>query len=303
MWFCWDQLFWCSLLDRSHATAWALFVFIAAVWRRRKPRCASKSLVLTSGHYSSEQFDTLQFSIETVFREFFGYAAAVLSNGGHIYWEWPAKCIGWSSVELREFRAQQKSCGRELFMTACNSCFFAKREQSVGTSSLAISHTWSSFQRVLESPVSRKSRTRVETNIWRKENIHLQWFEGWWTVLFMISVFLSSTCFCLKLIVFYPHLPKFLLHHLLKKPKRIFPQRNVNVFESWYIVSTFLVVMFQRRFWDCCFSVAVVLFGCSTWSISCSVIRVSNPVTLIAGNASRTVAGGEGWYIRTRRFQ
>ena len=27
---------------------------------------------------------------------------AVLSNGGHIYWEWPAKCIGWSSVELRE---------------------------------------------------------------------------------------------------------------------------------------------------------------------------------------------------------
>ena len=37
----------------------------------------------------------------------------------------------------------------------------------------------------------------------------------------MISVLLSSTCFCLKLIVYYPHLPRFLLHHLLKKPRRI----------------------------------------------------------------------------------
>ena len=66
-----------------------------------------------------------------ILRQFFGYAAAVLSGGGHIYWEWPAKCIGWSSVELREFRAQQKSCGRELFMTACDSCFFAKRENNL----------------------------------------------------------------------------------------------------------------------------------------------------------------------------
>ena len=76
-----------------------------------------------------------------IFRQFFEYVVAVLNNGGHIYWEWPAKCIGWSSVELREFRAEQKSCGRELFMTACVSCFFAKkRKQFVGTSSLAISH-------------------------------------------------------------------------------------------------------------------------------------------------------------------
>ena len=75
-----------------------------------------------------------------MFRKFFVYAAEVLRGGGHIYWEWPAKCIGWSSVELREFRAQQKSCGRELFMTACDSCFFAKRKQSAGTSSLAIPH-------------------------------------------------------------------------------------------------------------------------------------------------------------------
>ena len=74
-----------------------------------------------------------------IFRQFFEYAAAVLSNGGHIYWEWHAKCIGWSSVEPREFRAQQKSCGRELFMTTCDSCFFAKkRKQLVGTSSLSV---------------------------------------------------------------------------------------------------------------------------------------------------------------------
>ena len=66
-----------------------------------------------------------------IFRHFFEYAAAVPRNGGHIYWEWPAKCIGSSSVELREFRAQQKSCGRELFMTACDSCFFAKRENNL----------------------------------------------------------------------------------------------------------------------------------------------------------------------------
>ena len=66
-----------------------------------------------------------------IFRQFFGYAAAVLSNGGRIYSEWPAKCIGWSSVELPEFRAQQKSCGRELFMTACDSCVFAKRENNL----------------------------------------------------------------------------------------------------------------------------------------------------------------------------
>ena len=56
------------------------------------------------------------------------FSAAVLQFGGHIYWEWPAKCTGWSSIEPREFRAQQKSCGRELCVTACDSCFFAKRE-------------------------------------------------------------------------------------------------------------------------------------------------------------------------------
>ena len=66
-----------------------------------------------------------------ILRQFFVYAAAVLRGGGHIYWDWPAKCIGWSSVELREFRAQQKSCGRELFLSACDSCFFAKKGRTI----------------------------------------------------------------------------------------------------------------------------------------------------------------------------
>ena len=32
---------------------------------------------------------------------------------------------------IREFRAQQKSCGQELFMTACDSCSFATRENNL----------------------------------------------------------------------------------------------------------------------------------------------------------------------------
>ena len=66
-----------------------------------------------------------------IFRQFFEYAAAALRCSGHIYWRWSAKCTGWSSVDLREFKAQQKSCGRELFMTACDSCSIAKRENNL----------------------------------------------------------------------------------------------------------------------------------------------------------------------------
>ena len=110
-----------------------------------------------------------------IFRQFFEFAAAVLSNGRHIYWEWPAKCIGWSSVELREFRAQQKSCGRELFMTACDSCFFAKRENN-----LLERHRW----QFLTSDPRFKEYMSLQCqgnheHVWKKhqkvrENIHLQ---------------------------------------------------------------------------------------------------------------------------------
>ena len=92
-----------------------------------------------------------------IFREFFKYATAVLQFGGHIYWEWPAKCAGWSSVELRDFRAQQKSCGRELFMTACDSCGLREEKTICWSIIVGKSSHRSSFQRVPESPVSRKS--------------------------------------------------------------------------------------------------------------------------------------------------
>ena len=75
------------------------------------------------------------------FRQFFEYAAAVLSGGGHTYWEWLAKCIGWSSVELREFRAQQKKLWSRIVYDSVRLLLLCKkRKQSVGTSSLAISH-------------------------------------------------------------------------------------------------------------------------------------------------------------------
>ena len=69
--------------------------------------------------------------------------------------------------------------------------------------------------------MSRKSRTRVETNIsfamirrlvnGSDHDLHPLQFH----------MFLSEA-----------DLPQFLLHHLLKKPRRILPQRNVNVFGS-----------------------------------------------------------------------
>ena len=52
--------------------------------------------------------------------------------------EWPAKCIGWSSVELREFRAQQKSCDRELFYDSVRFLFLCKKKKN----NLLERHRW-----------------------------------------------------------------------------------------------------------------------------------------------------------------
>ena len=77
----------------------------------------------------SHQNNSTRCSLRTrqIVGKFFEHVAAVLQLGGHIYYEWPAKSAGWSSVELRDFRAQQKSCGQELYMTACDSCCFCER--------------------------------------------------------------------------------------------------------------------------------------------------------------------------------
>ena len=58
----------------------------------------------------------------------FVYAAAVLQAGGHVYCDWLAKTLEWNTVELRDFRAQQQRHGRQFYLTACDSCCFAQRE-------------------------------------------------------------------------------------------------------------------------------------------------------------------------------
>ena len=136
--------------DRGHATTWALFVLILRSDGVGNHDAKTRERILSwhsekrpqkawfSPPVIAHQNNSTRCSLRSrqIFRRVFGYAAAVLSSGGRIYWEWPAKCIGWS-VELREFRAQQKSCGRELFMTACDSCFFAK-----GDNNLLERHRW-----------------------------------------------------------------------------------------------------------------------------------------------------------------
>ena len=112
------------------------------------------------------------FDPDRFFDSFSSMLAAVLSHSGHIYWEWPANCIGWSSVELREFRAQQTSCGRELFITACGSCFFAKKENN-----LLERHRWqflTSDPRFEEYMSLEIPNTRGNEHQKERENIHLQ---------------------------------------------------------------------------------------------------------------------------------
>ena len=94
----------------------------------KRPRKAWFSQLVIAHQNNSTR---CSFRTRQNFRKFFEYAAAVLQFGGHMYWEWFVKCAGWSSVEMRDFRAQQKSCGREVFMTACDSCCFAKRENNL----------------------------------------------------------------------------------------------------------------------------------------------------------------------------
>ena len=63
-------------------------------------------------HHRSLRIRTIRSSLRArqIFRQFFGYAAAVLQLVA-TFIERLAKCAGWSSVELREFRAQPKICG------------------------------------------------------------------------------------------------------------------------------------------------------------------------------------------------
>ena len=123
----------------------------------------------------------------------------------------------------------------------------------------------------------------------------------------MISVLLSSTCFCLKLIVFYPHLPAvFAASSAQETEKDISPAERERVrklihrlhVSGGHVSKTSLRLLLQRR-------------GCPVWmqqmvsQLQCDSCLESSDApkctTSLAGNASKTVAGGEGRYVRIRR--
>ena len=89
--------------------------FLAGFLRNGVGRHGSHPLVI------AHQNNSTRCSLRTrqIFRMFLEYAAAVL-----LFW-WThllgMACKVCRLVELRDFRAQQKSSGRELFMTACDS--------------------------------------------------------------------------------------------------------------------------------------------------------------------------------------
>ena len=90
----------------------------------KRPRMAwfSRWRLLPSETQQVQHFRARQTSRQ------FCVAAAVLQAGGHVYCEWLAKTLGWSTVELRDFRAQQQRHGRQLHPIARDTCRFAKRE-------------------------------------------------------------------------------------------------------------------------------------------------------------------------------
>ena len=146
----------------------------------------------------------------------------VLNNGGHIYCEWPAKCIGWSLVELTWIQSSTENCGRELLMTACDSCSFAKKNN------LLERHRW---QFLTSDPRFKEYMGRQcqgnHEHVWKQKSEGKREYPSA-TIRRLVNGFVHDltppqlTCFCLKLIVFYPPLQQFLLLHLLKKPRRIF---------------------------------------------------------------------------------
>ena len=178
-----------------------------------------------------------------MFRPFFLYAAVVLQTGCHIFWEWLAKCVGWNSVEFWESRDQQKSCGRELFVAACDSCCFATRENS-----LLDSQRWqflTSDSRI-KAYMSLQCQ-RNEAHVCKRSDERKRLYPKARTRR-LVNGFVHDLrapqlhMFCQKLTVCCPHLPLCLLPLLPKKPKRGFHQPSANVF----IVFTCRVVTCRR---------------------------------------------------------
>ena len=116
-----------------------------------------------------------------IFRQFFEYAAAVLNHGGHIYWKWPAKCVGWSSVELREFKAQQKSLSSRIVYDSMRFLFLRKKKKTICWNVIVGNFSHLIFVSKSTWVYSIKEITNTCGNKHQKEreNIRLQRFEVW----------------------------------------------------------------------------------------------------------------------------
>ena len=237
-------------------------------------------MVLTSSIYESEQFNTIAvFEPDKIFRQFFEYLAAVLQFRGRIYWEWPAKCAGWSSVELRDFGAQQKIYGRDLFLTACDSCSFAKEKTIcwniiVGNSAdpiLVSKSTWVSSV--------TESRTRVE-------NEHMR-----------VSERESPVAMIRRLVDGFVHdlRPRQLRMFLSEADRLLSASPAVLVAPPAHNNEDSVLPAERERVRKLIHRLHVAGGHVSktslrlllAWLISCSVIRVSNPVMLRTHNESR----------------
>ena len=82
-------------------------------------------------------------------------------------------------------------------MTACDSCFFAKKENN-----LLERHRW----QFLTSDMGLQCQGNHE-HVWKQTSEGKREYSS--AMIRRLAVLLSSTCFCLKLIVFYPRLPQF----------------------------------------------------------------------------------------------
>ena len=104
-------------------------------------------------------------------------------------------------------------------MTACDSCFFAKKENN-----LLERHRW----QFLTSDLRFKEYMGLQCqgyheHVWKQTSEAKREYPS-----AMIRRLVNGFVHDLRP----PQLPLFLLLPLLKKPRRIFHQRNVNVFES-----------------------------------------------------------------------
>ena len=153
--------------------------------------CACDCLLRNAPHLAISEPDR--------FRQFFFCRSSFANWWWHLLKTASEMC----SVELREIRAQQESCGRELLFAACDSCCFPTREHSL------LEHHWCQFLtsdgrfKECMSLQCRRNRAHVwkqsgegkrvypSAMIQRLERIPSDWSASWCIILFMIYGLLS----------------------------------------------------------------------------------------------------------------